>query len=79
MELTVRQAFEAEPPSLMDLPMDASPVDARVEVQVAKTPYVRLDLNDYRAPRGLDKAEFQTLCSLDWFWNPLRLTRPHFV
>ncbi len=21
---------------------------------------------DYRAPRGLDKAEFQTLCSLDW-------------
>lgn len=24
---------------------------------------------DYRAPRGLDKAEFQTLCSLDWVRN----------
>lgn len=24
---------------------------------------------DYRAPRGLDKAEFQTLCSLDWIRN----------
>jgi DNA replication protein DnaC len=24
---------------------------------------------DYRAPRGLDKAEFQALCSLDWIRN----------
>ena len=49
-QLTVRQAFEAESPSLMTLPMDAYPVDARVEVQVAKTPYVRFDLNDYSIP-----------------------------
>jgi transposase len=48
--LTVRQAFESESPSLMALPMDAYPVDARVEVQVAKTPYVRFDLNDYSIP-----------------------------
>ncbi len=27
--------------------MDGYPVDARVEVTVAKTPYVRFDLNDY--------------------------------
>ena len=33
------------------------PVDASIE-----------DI-DYRAPRGLDKAEFQTLCSLDWVRN----------
>ena len=49
-QLSVRQAFEAESPSLMTLPMDAYAVDARVEVQVAKTPYVRFDLNDYSIP-----------------------------
>ena len=50
VQLTVRQAFEAESPSLMALPMDAYPVDARVEVTVAKTPYVRFDFNDYSIP-----------------------------
>ncbi len=49
-QLTERQAFEAESPSLMALPMDAYPVDARVEVRVSKTPYVRFDLNDYSIP-----------------------------
>ena len=47
---TVRHAFDSESPSLMALPMDAYPVDARVEVTVAKTPYVRFDLNDYSIP-----------------------------
>jgi hypothetical protein len=49
-QLTVYQAFEAESPSLMALPLDAYPVDARIEVAVAKTPYVRFDLNDYSIP-----------------------------
>jgi DNA replication protein DnaC len=49
-QLTVRQAFETETASLMTLPIDAYPVDVRVEVQVAKTPYVRFDLNDYSIP-----------------------------
>jgi hypothetical protein len=49
-QLTVRQAFEAESPSLMTLPLDAYPVDARVEVAAGKTPYVRFDLNDYSIP-----------------------------
>ncbi len=49
-QLTVRQAFDSESPSLMTLPLDAYPVDARVEVTVAKTPYVRFDLNDYSIP-----------------------------
>jgi transposase len=49
-QLSVRQAFEAESPSLMALPLDAYPVDARIEVTVAKTPYVRFDLNDYSVP-----------------------------
>ena len=35
------QAFETEKPKLMALPMDGYPVDARLEVSVAKTPYVR--------------------------------------
>lgn len=49
-QLTVRQAFEAESPSLMTRPLDAYPVDARVEVVAGKTPYVRFDLNDYSIP-----------------------------
>ena len=49
-QLAVRQAFQAESPSLMALPMDAYLVDARVEVTVAKTPYVRFDLDDYSIP-----------------------------
>jgi transposase len=49
-QLTVRQAFDSESPSLMSLPPDVYPVDARVEVTVAKTPYVRFDLNDYSIP-----------------------------
>jgi hypothetical protein len=49
-QLTVRQAFEAESPSLMTLPLDAYPMDARVEVTAGKTPYVRFDLNDYSIP-----------------------------
>ena len=35
VQLTVRQAFEAESPSLIALLMDAYPVDARVEVTVS--------------------------------------------
>ena len=50
VQLTVAQAFETEKPKLMALPMDAYPVDARLEVSVAKTPYVRFDLNDYSIP-----------------------------
>ena len=50
VQLTVRQSFEAEQPALMALPMDAYPVDLRLEVQADKTPYVRFDLNDYSIP-----------------------------
>ena len=46
VQLTVAQAFETEKPKLMALPMDGYPVDARLEVSVVKTPYVRFALND---------------------------------
>jgi len=64
-QLTVRQAFEAEAASLMTLPMDAYPVDARVEVQVAKTPYVRFDLNDYSIPHTHVRRTVTVLANAD--------------
>ena len=48
--LSVREAFELERASLLALPQADYPVHERLEVQVAKTPYVRFDLNDYSVP-----------------------------
>jgi transposase len=48
--LTVREAFAAEAPRLLQLPADAYPLIERVEVKAGKTPYVRFDLNDYSIP-----------------------------
>jgi len=48
--LTVRQAFELEQPHLLTLPDNPYPTQERVAVRVAKTPYVRFDLNDYSVP-----------------------------
>jgi transposase len=48
--LTVRQAFAVEQPRLLALPEAAYPLGQRLEVAVAKTPYVRFDCNDYTVP-----------------------------
>lgn len=48
--LTVRQAFAVEQPRLLELPATAYALGQRLEVSVAKTPYVRFDLNDYTVP-----------------------------
>jgi transposase len=64
-QITVRQAFEAESPSLMAMPMDAYPVDARVEVKVGKTPYVRFDLNDYSIPHTHVRRTVTVLANAD--------------
>lgn len=48
--VSVREAFEIERTSLLALPHADYPVHERLEVQVAKTPYVRFDLNDYSVP-----------------------------
>ena len=48
--LTVREAFALEASHLLALPANPFPTEERVEVQVAKTPYVRFDLNDYSVP-----------------------------
>ena len=48
--LTVRQAFAVEQPRLLGLPTTGYALGQRLEVSVAKTPYVRLDCNDYTVP-----------------------------
>ena len=48
--LSVRQAFAVEQPRLLGLPATAYALGQRLEVAVAKTPYVRFDLNDYSVP-----------------------------
>lgn len=48
--LSVRQAFAAEQPRLLGLPAAGYPLGQRLDVAVAKTPYVRFDLNDYTVP-----------------------------
>ena len=48
--LTVRQAFAVEQPHLLGLPAAGYALGQRLEVAVAKTPYVRFDWNDYTVP-----------------------------
>lgn len=49
-DISVRQAFEQEHPTLITLPDNPFPTHERVEASVGKTPYVRFDLNDYSLP-----------------------------
>jgi len=48
--MTVSQAFETERAHLLALPVNPFPAEECIEVRVAKTPYVRFDLNDYSVP-----------------------------
>jgi transposase len=48
--LSVRQAFALEQPRLLELPATDFALGQRLEVSVAKTPYVRFDWNDYTVP-----------------------------
>ena len=48
--LTVRQAFTLEQPRLLGLPGAGYVLGQRLDVAVAKTPYVRFDWNDYTVP-----------------------------
>jgi transposase len=46
----VREVFDAEKAHLLTLPDNPFPAEDRVETAVARTPYVRFDLNDYSVP-----------------------------
>ena len=48
--LSVRQAFAVEQPRLLELPANAYALGRRLDVAVAKMPYVRFDWNDYSVP-----------------------------
>ena len=48
--LSVRQAFAVEQPHLLALPGTGYALGQRLDVAVAKTPYVRFDWNDYTVP-----------------------------
>ena len=52
-ELSVKDAFLQEQPSLLALPDNPFDTRERVEVRAHKTPYVRFDLNDYSIPHQL--------------------------
>lgn len=49
-ELTVREAFAQEQPTLLTLPDNPFDTRERLEVRARKTPYIRFDLNDYSIP-----------------------------
>ena len=48
--LSVKEAFAQEQPSLLTLPDNPFDTRERVEVRARKTPYIRFDLNDYSIP-----------------------------
>ena len=48
--LSVREAFEQEQSTLLELPDDHFPCDEQCQVSARKTPYIRFDLNDYSIP-----------------------------
>ena len=64
--LSVRQAFEAEGPSLVALPQQAFALGERVAVKVGKTPYVRFDTNDYSVPHTHVRCMLTVLADEQW-------------
>ncbi|MGH7233895.1 MAG: IS21 family transposase, partial [Candidatus Saccharimonadales bacterium] len=64
-EITVREAFEQELPSLISLPDNPFDTDEIVEVKVGKTPYVRFDLNDYSVPHNYVRRKLTIAATLD--------------
>lgn len=62
--MTVGDAFAQERPQLLALPDNPFETDERVEVSVAKTPYVRFDLNDYSVPHTQVRRNVTVMASL---------------
>ena len=62
---SVRACFEEEQPRLLALPAEPFPCEERVIVRVAKTPYVRFDLNDYSIPHTHVRRTLEVLATLE--------------
>ena len=63
-DLSVREAFLQEQPSLLALPDNPFDSRERVEVIARKTPYIRFDLNDYSIPHGRVQKNLTVLADL---------------
>jgi hypothetical protein len=63
--LAVQAAFELEKGNLLPLPPDSFPAEERQEVVVAKTPYLRFDLNDYSVPHTFVRKTVVVSATLD--------------
>jgi hypothetical protein len=62
---SVRASFEEEQPRLLALPAEPFPCEERLTVRVHKTPYLRIDLNDYSIPHTHVRRTLQVLATLD--------------
>ncbi len=63
-EQTVREIYLQEQPKLIALPDNPFPIDEKEIVKVAKTPYVRFDLNDYSVPHTHTRCSLTVLATL---------------
>jgi transposase len=62
---SVADAFAEEQPRLLALPDNPFPAEERVEVRVAKTPYVRFDRNDYSVPHRYVRSMLVVMATLE--------------
>jgi len=63
-DLSVREAFLQEQPSLLALPDNPFDSRERVAVIARKTPYIRFDLNDYSIPHGYVQKPLTVMADL---------------
>ena len=64
-DLSVREAFYQEQPSLLALPDNPFDSRERLEVRAQKTPYIRFDLNDYSIPHQFVQKTLSVNADLD--------------
>lgn len=64
-QITVREAFERERPTLLSLPAVSFPTEERCEVRIPKTPYARFDLNDYSVPHTHVHSTLTVMAGID--------------
>ena len=63
-EQSVHEVYLKEQPKLIKLPDTPFPTDEKEIVKVAKTPYVRFDLNDYSVPHTHTRCSVTILATL---------------
>ena len=62
---SVRACFEEEQPRLLALPAEPFPCVERIVVRAPKTPYVRVDLNDYSIPHTHVRRTLEVLATVE--------------